>query len=1000
MEFETYEPEIFAEIKPVVAVTLLGEPNKLVEATKNRLAETNTIYDYQSGSMGTLSSSGTSQVVLSAEWLRQYLFSQPAMLVVFWTQSAIDVDIEAALRRISEECSQQDRLVVVCHRSDQRDVIIRVSQVSSNSVIVLENDSHIAQLQLIVSSNTDRFYKEEIKKLRKGLSAKVDDPVFGMLRTFFKIAYMELFMKDYTAALKSLNTAYSYAVDHYQKLVGSEECAVYLRSVRWTCDAIAFRLAWLLIARGDSVEEYISGHINWFAASHQSELEFCRWKCKIYDAVGKLLRSANKIKGHHHAGYYSYLAAKNAMVLEKLSDIPLDFQYVEGILELLIASYDDYRQSGFNRMTMMVGRLIASQYMLLQNYEQAFQTLSKLRKTFRGEGWRVILGDILLELLNICKNHLNDPKTELECYWEYSTLYPERVMDDFDNCLVDLVHKIGVESSVIDMSMAATSFIKLAARFEGGTSVVGGNVKVRMMLCNMSPLVLSPSAITVRFTNYSIPDLVVSLGNDDVLPGTISELEGNLTPVIYGPLSIESATVDLIDLPIRLFFPASSLSLNDSTAEASWSNVTTNWAFVKKLESFTEYSLSSMITPIRPTINCTIWQTMSMIVGEICPLEISLDNQHPYPVTCTLRFSGNIHNVLIHAEGDSRLSEYVLSVECVPNTVTLSTIYVSRDIADAFALRVDCHSTFSETATIAGLFSLEGVAQAIDLPVPVVHPFEAIVELAPMPTQSALDSAQAGKRLDLVRYLAYISVKGNLPSPLTLHAWRVGLSERNNVPFQGPSEHNDVVFQGLSERNKVVFQGLNGHNAASQGLSAHNVTFQCLWPQDGVPITLKEDESYRFLFELAAPPTVSLDDEMLQPEFSLTWSHQDSARQLTYRHELPQVSLSSRSLFIVPDPSSAYRLGRAGQLVWRIWNMSDALHDVVLKVDAGDDYVYMGAKQSRHQIMPLSVVELIGSIVPLRPGNLRLPTVSLRSSNHSETVMYETLSRPPIFVRP
>jgi hypothetical protein len=192
---------------------------------------------------------------------------------------------------------------------------------------------------------------------------------------------MELFMREHSSALKNFNTAYSLVIEYCRsKLHRPEDITAFLNGVRWVCDVIAFKISWILVSKDDKEEadEYMAGHVAWFAQSHSTQAELCRWKCKIYSAMSKLLAAAAQTSvnqsenDQRHVGYYDYLAAKHGIALEQLyQQSPRPF--VERILSILRTAYDAYQKRGSNRMNIQIGRLIASQYLRIGEYEQAFQ---------------------------------------------------------------------------------------------------------------------------------------------------------------------------------------------------------------------------------------------------------------------------------------------------------------------------------------------------------------------------------------------------------------------------------------------------------------------------------------------------------------------------------------------------------------------------------------------------------------------------------------------------
>lgn len=118
-----------------------------------------------------------------------------------------------------------------------------------------------------------------------------------------------------------------------------------------------------------------------------------------------------------------------------------------------------------------------------------------------------------------------------------------------------------------------------------------------------------------------------------------------------------------------------------------------------------------------------------------------------------------------------------------------------------------------------------------------------------------------------------------------------------------------------------------------------------------------------------------------------------------YECELDAVSVYSRAVFVVPSPAYDQRVGRPAGCEWLVWNMTESLQDIVLRVEVGEDYVYMGPKQERRQIAPRCSFSLSGTIVPLKPGPAKAPTLVVRAAQPGNSVFFETLARPAVYVQ-
>jgi hypothetical protein len=158
MDFEEYEAEVFEDTRPVVALAILGigsVPKTIVNVIENTLKPIFTVIDYHPpGSPTTLrspsmtSTSVGSSTELSAQWMSEYLWRKPGQVVVICTLSQSDhsdVHLAADIQSITEAANEACRKVylVIYAPNDvnheQRDNLVRMSQIPSNSVIMIKD---------------------------------------------------------------------------------------------------------------------------------------------------------------------------------------------------------------------------------------------------------------------------------------------------------------------------------------------------------------------------------------------------------------------------------------------------------------------------------------------------------------------------------------------------------------------------------------------------------------------------------------------------------------------------------------------------------------------------------------------------------------------------------------------------------------------------------------------------------------------------------------------
>lgn len=168
-----------------------------------------------------------------------------------------------------------------------------------------------------------------------------------------------------------------------------------LELFRWICDVMTIRIIWMMIDRLverdlKEADEYFNGHITWFTPSHSTEASLFGWKAKMYSAMAEILLNAERgerrvlsPKIEHHPGYYYFLASKYSIAsFAPSSDIQQsqEFQsHVEKTIDLLIKTYDYCQLKQAAGMTLQIGRLISSQYILIGDYSQAFQYCCPMR---------------------------------------------------------------------------------------------------------------------------------------------------------------------------------------------------------------------------------------------------------------------------------------------------------------------------------------------------------------------------------------------------------------------------------------------------------------------------------------------------------------------------------------------------------------------------------------------------------------------------------------------
>ena len=176
MDFEEYEAEVFMDTRPVVALALLGiepVPKTVTNVIENTLKPIFTVIAYHPpGSPTTMRSpSMTSTSVgsfteLSTQWMSEYLWKRPGQIVIICALSPdghSDVHLAADIQSTIEaanEASRKTYLVIYTPNDahhERRDNLVRMSQITSQSVIIVKDPTTPVPFQQYYTS------KDEVK---------------------------------------------------------------------------------------------------------------------------------------------------------------------------------------------------------------------------------------------------------------------------------------------------------------------------------------------------------------------------------------------------------------------------------------------------------------------------------------------------------------------------------------------------------------------------------------------------------------------------------------------------------------------------------------------------------------------------------------------------------------------------------------------------------------------------------------------------------------------
>ena len=452
----------------------------------------------------------------------------------------------------------------------------------------------------------------------------------------------------------------------------------------------------------------------------------------------------------------------------------------------------------------------------------AVRILLMLRTTYRDDVWAVMRGDFLLELLNVCKVQ-GDCGLAVQCYWEYATLFPEKVMEEFDTRLAEYCETCDAPI-IIDMSWCKPGFVACAARFGSASISADEEVELIILFSNMTPLVLSIAGTCVQFVGEQaaavhIPRIF------DILPGTLDEIKSTTRPQTSGRLSIQSITFDMADLPLRLYFPSQVLFSGgvDNTL-ASFSDITVNWKFMKKLDAFLLDIHSVMCNSLEAKVDLKVKTPLPFIAGHPYPMKLLVRNAQKHMVQVKVTFScSHVIQAIVDEQPMQRLSETTLIMELQPDGFDERTIIIQGLFKDTLhsskglVIRIDAQSNFTREELLSApkLLADETSHSFINLSAEMIDPFSVEVEYVPWPSDAAIadypdQGSSRGPEMHkaLLKYHAYVQVHCNLDQ-MTLQSWQ--------LTVENPLAQNRIHLFVGERQEQLLYMPLSSWWAGSLG---------------------------------------------------------------------------------------------------------------------------------------------------------------------------------------
>ncbi|GJJ77822.1 trafficking protein particle complex subunit 11 [Entomortierella parvispora] len=183
-------------------------------------------------------------------------------------------------------------------------------------------------------------------------------------------------------------------------------------------------------------------------------------------------------------------------------------------VELLTKSYEQFKRHKAGRMTMFLASEIAGTYYTAGKFEMALKFFERIGKTYRKEGWNLILTSILKWSVQ-CAKELGFWETVVECYIEMLSpempSTPAKRQSIFDE-LVSILHteispanKVSHNPVVVSMPQI-NSFVTCAVQFQGRQSFVSSPSKFQLQLFTQGGEDALPQPFRVSFIDIEFTD--------------------------------------------------------------------------------------------------------------------------------------------------------------------------------------------------------------------------------------------------------------------------------------------------------------------------------------------------------------------------------------------------------------------------------------------------------------------------------------------------------------
>lgn len=523
--------------------------------------------------------------------------------------------------------------VVVCSKDGVEEHLLKkLDSVSANAMTIVSDTAVSLWQEKLAEKATrlfDDFYRCHIKKSKRNLSAKAASflaPWMATVHYHFKIAAMCEFLSDMSAALKAYNAAHTAIVDHARR-IPSTDLRAFLADVRLITDLLVVKVTTLLVSithETHEADDYLQDHLRMFATALEMPLG---WRCKMYAQHAEMMVASKRTSEEtRNAGYYYYLAARNALSAAAFAELHQSVQLQSLATELLSKALDWYQRQHVHRMSLHIQRLLVNQQVFKGHPDEAVNTLLRLRKAYLADAWPSLAADVLSNLFALT--------AKPEFVWEMTSLDPEAHVDLFEACFTE---HLSTADCTLDLGQMCNTLLQCAFAFAKQRSVAGQGIDSEFVLCNMTPISWTVHRIVLHFDQHVVHEVNVPYGLE-LVPGSVTGLPVLIDVAQPTTLALTTVNIDLecgSSNKLHLWIPAKGLDTRESLLACRFGSPLYNPSFHKRISSYTPESKTHVVERIKPVLELQLAVCSPLVAEAAVMLRATIANKSAMPVVCT-----------------------------------------------------------------------------------------------------------------------------------------------------------------------------------------------------------------------------------------------------------------------------------------------------------------------------------------------------------------------------